>query len=48
MCFGVMCRGRVLQPTPSSPDSCSLTEGLLVSFDVQMNQASAVRSPVDL
>lgn len=48
MCFGVTWGDPVLQPPPLPPDSCSLTEGLLVSFDVQMNRTSAVRSPVDL
>lgn len=35
-------------PSATSSDPCSPTEGLVISFDVQMNQASAVRSPVDL
>lgn len=43
-CCGVGCKGPVLHPPPLPPDS----EGLMVSFDVQMSRASAMRSPMDL
>ena len=41
-------RGHSAQLPPHPPLPQALTEGLLLSFDVQMNRASAVRSPVDL
>lgn len=42
-------QGPSASAAPSPPQLLQpLSEGLFLSFDVQMNQASAVRSPTDL